>query len=281
MSIDTTVGRGGIDAAAGHTTASPRTTAMWVVAGVGVLDVLINLKLLSTRMIPPVAVFTVLLVIVTALTLFRHRPWTDLATGIVIALHTATSAPFIVEGLWKPLATSHELDGILTILLGVVGIIAGIAAFIEGRRATATVPAFRAPVGELLAVLAAGVLIGVSYITTMAYAEVSSSPAGAHGIANGVVSAPAQAPIELTAQGASFNQHDLALKAGGGTVYVVNKDNAEHTFDIDLRGRHYSYPIPANSTVGVVLNFEAGAYTYYCAISGHRGNGMEGKLTVS
>ncbi|GAC1332686.1 MAG: hypothetical protein NVSMB17_12130 [Candidatus Dormibacteria bacterium] len=271
--------RGRVDAAG--SAASPRTTAMWVVAAAGVLDVLINVKVLSSRMIPPVAVFTVLLVVFTALTIARHRPWTDLALGIVLGLHTATSAPFIVEGLWKPVASSHELEGILTVFLGVIGTVAGVAAFVEGRRSGHTVPAFRAPVGELLAVLAAGVLIGVSYITTVAYAEVSSSPTGAHGVANGVVSAPTQAPIELTSENASFLQKNLKVQAGAGTVYVVNKDNAEHTFDIDLKGKHYSYPVPAKTTVAVVLDFAAGQYTYYCAISGHRGNGMEGRLTAS
>jgi len=278
MSIDATASRGGtaaaVRAATGH-----RTTAMWLVVAAGVVSVLINVTVLSSRFIPPVAVFTVLLVVATTLTVLRHRPWTDLTAGIVQAIATATSAPFIVGGLVKPLATSHELEGILALLVGIVGVIAGVAAFVEGRRSAPIVPAFRAPLGEALAILVVGVLVGITYITTVAYAEVQSAPGA--GIANGVQVAPAQPPVELTAASATFTQHDLKIKAGSGTVYVVNKDNAEHTFDIDVKGKHYSYPVPPSSTIAVVLNFDAGTYTYYCAISGHRGNGMEGKLTAS
>jgi plastocyanin len=280
MSIDGSVSRGGADtAAAGRAAIGRRTTAMWLVVAAGVIEVGINLKVLSEAFIPPLVVFSVLLAITTALTVFRHRAWTDLVAGIALGLTTASNAPFIAGGLIKPVATNHEAYGIVALGVGIVGAVAGIAAFVEGRRQAPQVPAFRAPLGELLAILVTGVLIGAFYIATMAYAEVQSSPGA--GVANGLRAAPTQAPIELTAEAGTFTQHDLSLKAGGGTVYVVNKDNAEHTFDIDLKGKHYSYPVPANSTVAVVLNFDAGTHTYFCAIAGHRSNGMEGKVTAS
>jgi plastocyanin len=127
--------------------------------------------------------------------------------------------------------------------------------------------------------LTIGALIGATVIGLFAYAEVQASPGA--GVANGVTSAPIQTPLLLTAQSSRFVERALQLKSGPGTIYVVNRDSGPHTFDIDLAGKHYSYPIPASSTVAVVMNLSAGRYTYYCAIAGHRANGMEGVLSVT
>ncbi|MFN2463732.1 MAG: cupredoxin domain-containing protein [Candidatus Dormibacteria bacterium] len=266
----------------GSTANRPKTMAMWAVRVALIASILVYAKTLSERFIPPVAVFTVLTVISTALVFLVRRPWPNLVGGIVLGLSTATSFPFIVGGLTDPIATSHQAEGLLGLTLGVAGTIAGVTAFIEARRRTDLVPAFRAPLGEALAILAAGAIVGATYMSAMAYRAVQARPAVGGGVANGVESAPVQAPAELTSKDARFVQSSLTFKTGAATVYLVNKDNAEHTFDIDLQGKHYSYPIPANSTVAAVLNLRsAGTYTYFCAIPGHRGNGMEGKLTAS
>ncbi|MDQ6748053.1 MAG: cupredoxin domain-containing protein [Candidatus Dormibacteraeota bacterium] len=279
MTIEATTMAGAAGARA-ETRFAERTTAMWLVPAAAFIEALIFLRtILAGKVIPPLIVFGVLLAVVTVLVLVHHRPWTDLAGGIIIGLTTAFNAPFLLDGIAKPVATAHQLDEALSLIVGVVGAIAGVVAFIEWRRSD-RVRAFRAPLGEALALVVVGVLVGMSYTYIAAFAEVQSSPGA--GIANGVTAAPSQAPVELTASGSNFAQKALALKTGGGTVYVVNKDAAEHTFDIDLQGKHYSYPIPAKSTVAVVLNLSStGTYTYYCAISGHRASGMEGKLTAS
>jgi plastocyanin len=218
--------------------------------------------------------------LVALLNVFRPRAWTYLFGGTVLLLFTASNAPIIVDGLLHPVATDHQWDEVVALFTGAAGSMAGVAAFVESRRPGSAVPAFRAPVGEVLAVALVGALLGASYIGLVAYHEVQASPGA--GVRNGVVAAPTQAPVELAAQGSVFQQKHLQVRTGPGTVYVVNHDAAAHTFDIDLGGAHYSYPVPANSTVAVVLNFSsAGRYTYYCAIAGHRANGMEGTLAVT
>ena len=136
----------------------------------------------------------------------------------------------------------------------------------------------RAPIGEALAILVVGVLVGTSYVSVSGFSTLEGTPG--LGVANGVITAPAQAPVELDAIDTAFTQKTLQLRTGPGTVYVVNADAGPHTFDIELNGRVLSYPVPARSTTAVVLDLAAaGRYTYWCAIPGHRSS-MEGTLEV-
>ena len=77
-----------------------------------------------------------------------------------------------------------------------------------------------------------------------------------------MLTAPAQAPVELDAIGTTFSQKTLQLRTGPGTVYVVNADSGPHTFDIELNGRILSYPVPARSTTAVVLDLAGGRHVH-------------------
>jgi hypothetical protein len=108
-----------------------------------------------------------------------------------------------------------------------------------------------------------GLLVGTSYVSV----RYSALRTPGLGVANGVLTAPAQAPAELDAVNATFSQKALQLRTGPGTVYVVNADSGPHTFDIALNGRVLSYPVPGRSTTAVVLDLPAaGTFTYWCAI---------------
>ena len=129
-----------------------------------------------------------------------------------------------------------------------------------------------------MAILVVGLLVGTSYVSISGFRTLEGTPG--LGVANGVITAPARAPVELDATGSTFSQKTLQLRSGPGTVYVVNSDAGPHTFDIELNGRVLSYPVPARSTAAVVLDLPAaGSYTYWCAIPGHRST-MEGTLEV-
>jgi len=186
--------------------------------------------------------------------------------------------PFAIDGLIHPIGTSHAWTDIIALVVGIAGAIAGFAAFVELRRGQPAVRALRAPLGEALAILVAGVLVGTSFVSVSGFSTLEGTPG--LGVANGVLAAPAQAPVELDAIAATFSQKTLQLSTGPGTVYVVNADAGPHTFDIELNGRVLSYPVPARSTAAVVLDLPAaGRYTYWCAIPGHRST-MEGILEV-
>ena len=254
-----------------------RTTAMWLLPVAAIVETLVTIRSAWHGYHPPLVVFGVLLAAVAVVNIVRPRGWTYLTGGIILTLFTATNAPIIIDGLLNPVATAHQWDEVVALFTGIAGSVAGIAAFVEARRPARITPAFSTHLGGPRDPARSGPTVGARHrIGVAAAGEVQASPGA--GVANGVQSAPTQAPVQLAARGSVFQQKALEVRTGSGTIYVVNHDAAPHTFDTDLGGRHYSYPIPANSTVAVVLNFSAaGRYTYWCAIAGHRASSMEGR----
>jgi plastocyanin len=257
-----------------------RSTAMWLMPAAALVEALITILVMSSiGFIPPLLIFLVILVAIAALGLARPRPRVFLAGGILLLAFVGLNFPFAIEGLVKPVGSDHAWTDIIAIVVGIAGAIAGFAAFRELRRGTPVVRALRSPMGEALAILVVGALIGTTYVSVSGYRALAATTG--LGVANGVQKAPTQAPAELDAPGTTFTQKTLQLRTGAGTVYVVNSDSHPHTFDIDLNGSHLSYPLPAHSTTAVVLDLPAaGKYAYWCAIPGHR-SAMEGTLEVS
>jgi plastocyanin len=62
----------------------------------------------------------------------------------------------------------------------------------------------------------------------------------------------------------------------GGAVFVENKDLTRHTFTVD--DSDVEVEVPAGADRRVVIDLEAGSYTYRCDVPGHET--MEGELTV-
>jgi plastocyanin len=281
MAIEGTVPRTRTEDAGSRPAVAPgaRSTAMWLMPIAAVAEALITIVVMSSiGFIPPLMVFLVVLVAIAVLGFARPRPRVFVTGGIVLAVFIGMNLPFAIDGLIHPIGTSHAWTDIIAIVVGVTGAIAGFAAFAELRRDKPAIRAFRAPIGEAMAILVVGVLVGASYVSISGFRTLEGTPG--LGVANGVITAPAQAPVELDAAGSVFTQKVLQLSTGPGTVYVVNADAGPHTFDIELNGRVLSYPVPARSTAAVVLDLAAaGRYTYWCAIPGHRST-MEGTLEV-
>jgi hypothetical protein len=257
-----------------------RSAAMWLLPIAALIEGLITINvMLSIGFILPLVVFLVILGAIAVLGFVRPGPRVFLIGGIVLAVFIAMNLPFAIDGLIHPIGTSHAWTDIIAILVGVTGAIAGFAAFAELRRDKPAIRAFRAPIGEAMVILVVGVLVGTSYVSVSGFSTLEGTPG--LGVANGVTTAPDEAPVELDAAGSVFTQKVLRLSTGPGTVYVVNADAGPHTFDIELNGRLLSYPVPARSTTAVVLDLvTAGRYTYWCAIPGHRST-MEGTLEVT
>jgi plastocyanin len=253
---------------------------MWLMPIAALVEALITILVMSSiGFIPPLVVFLVILGAIAVLGFVRPGPRVFLIGGIVLAVFIAMNLPFAIDGLIHPIGTSHAWTDIVAIVVGIAGAIAGFAAFVELRRGQPVVRALGSPIGEALAILVVGVLVGTSYVSISGFRTLEGTPG--LGVANGVITAPAQAPVELDAIGSTFSQKTLQLSTGPGTVYVVNADAGPHTFDIELNGRVLSYPVPARSTAAVVLDLAAaGRYTYWCAIPGHRST-MEGTLEVT
>lgn len=253
---------------------------MWLLPIAALVEAFITILVMSSiGLIPPLVIFLGLLAAVGALGIARPGRRVFLGGGIVLLTFVGSNLPFAIDGLIHPTGSSHAWTDIIAVVVGFAGAIAGFAAFVEARARKPVVRASRGPIGETLAILTIGALIGTTYVSVLGFRALDGT-AGL-GVANGVVKAPTQIPVELDASGTTFAQKSLQLHAGPGAIYVVNTDAEPHTFDIDLNGRHLTYPLRAGSTTAVVLDLSSpGSYTFWCSIPGHRAS-MQGTLVVS
>jgi plastocyanin len=267
------------DAGSGVVAHRGRSTAMWLMPIAALIEGLITvLVMTSIGFIPPLIVFLIVLGAIGAFALVRPGARVFLTGGIILLAFVGLNLPFAIEGLIHPIGSSHAWTDIIALVVGIAGSISGFAAFVELRRGRPIALLGASPIGEALAILVVGVLIGTTYVSVSGHGALEGS--GGLGVANGVSKVPTQAPVELDASGSAFTQKALQLSTGPATIYVVNTDAGPHTFDIDLEGRHLLYPLPGHSTTAVVLDLTtAGTYAYWCSIPGHRAT-MEGRLTV-
>lgn len=80
-----------------------------------------------------------------------------------------------------------------------------------------------------------------------------------------------------------FDPAKLAAPAGEITVQLAAPDRMAHQFVVELDGQPDPVAVGLDDGgVGVgTVELEAGTYTFYCGVPGHREAGMQGTLTVS
>jgi plastocyanin len=80
----------------------------------------------------------------------------------------------------------------------------------------------------------------------------------------------------------AFDQSSLTASAGAATFEFENPASLGHDFCIEQDGSEVGCTdlISGGETSTLDADLEAGEYTYYCSVSGHREGGMEGTLTV-
>ena len=161
-------------------------------------------------------------------------------------------------------------------------------------QANAGINAQLAVAGDLLIVPAAGPLLGgPEGIETRP--EVVALKLGASGAATPAAATPAAAtPVAAAATPEAangdqptvemvdidFNPNEFTIPANTDvTVMLPNEGAIVHNFNIDELGISSGDVQPGN-TGEVTINAEAGEYTYYCNVPGHREAGMVGTLTV-
>lgn len=78
----------------------------------------------------------------------------------------------------------------------------------------------------------------------------------------------------------SFDQTELTVPAGEVTIELVNESGIPHNVEVEGNGvEEVSETITEGSTE-LSVTLDAGEYEFYCAVAGHREQGMEGTLTV-
>src|SRR6478672_4700054 len=157
-------------------TPDTRSTAQWLMPIAALVEVLITINVMrSIGFIPPLVAFAVILTALAVLGFARPGPRLFLVGGIVLLLFVGLNLPFAVEGLIDPIGTSHAWTDIISIATGVTGAIAGFAAFAELRRDQPSARARRSRIGDTLAILVVGVLIGTSYVSVRGFSALEGT----------------------------------------------------------------------------------------------------------
>jgi plastocyanin len=81
----------------------------------------------------------------------------------------------------------------------------------------------------------------------------------------------------------AYEQKDVTAKAGNVTIDFNNQQSTEHDVKVeDSAGMELGgTDLISSSTATATVNLQAGSYTFFCSVPGHREAGMEGTLTAN
>ena len=100
----------------------------------------------------------------------------------------------------------------------------------------------------------------------------------AHG-GEGDIAADAR-PVDVIGSSLAFDPPQLQAEIGEDIAVTLTSQDVEHDFTIDELDAHVAADAGEAATGGFDTGDEAGEYTYYCSVPGHREAGMEGTLVV-
>lgn len=108
-----------------------------------------------------------------------------------------------------------------------------------------------------------------------------SKPAGSGPAGSG----PAQPPEPVIAwEAGNDTRYSMAPREAAAGQNTVELTCAQVPHNVTIEGRNGDEPVvecEAEGTFSGTVELEAGTYTYYCSVIGHRPGGMEGQFTVS
>jgi plastocyanin len=113
--------------------------------------------------------------------------------------------------------------------------------------------------------------------TAAATTEATTTAAGGGGGGGGTIK------FEADPNGAlAYTQTDVSGPAGGDTIEFVNDSSTPHDVTIEDSGGSQlaQTEVITGDTTSTDATLEAGSYTFFCSVDGHREAGMEGTLTI-
>jgi plastocyanin len=79
----------------------------------------------------------------------------------------------------------------------------------------------------------------------------------------------------------AFVQKSLTASPGRNTIDFTNESSLPHDVKIERDGEEIGgTEVVTSDTAEATVELEAGDYTFFCSVPGHRQAGMEGPLTV-
>lgn len=109
----------------------------------------------------------------------------------------------------------------------------------------------------------------------------AQTPESGGGGEGGAAAASTTLPLAASPTALEFDKEDLSAKAGKVTIDFDNPSAIPHNVVIEEDGKELAGFEPiAEAKEEVSADLQAGSYTFYCSVPGHREAGMEGTLTV-
>jgi plastocyanin len=173
------------------------------------------------------------------------RRWVGLVAGLFGLLSILGNLPSLFEELAHPSSALAFIMTLVAATAGLVLIVAGAGVFL-GWTASPTV---------LLWSWAAVILIGAGVALVAA---------------SGVESVPAvEGDVVVVAKANTYTPDRIDLAAGGGGIWIANRDGARHSFTIpELR---VNLDIVGLKTERVEIDAGNGEYAVFCNVVGHEG----------
>lgn len=177
--------------------------------------------------------------------------------GVVSLAVLVSSAPYLVDALVHPESTADFLPQLVFTISTVVGSVAAIPSFRQGRG-----PDGRSRTARVIAVASAAVILGATVVSIVTAAGIEDVPARG-------------GDVRVVAERILFHPAGIPVDAGEISVHVTNRDGTRHTFTIDELDVDLN--LPPNSSQRVTFTAEPGTYRFYCR---PHTPGMEGQLVV-
>jgi plastocyanin len=131
---------------------------------------------------------------------------------------------------------------------------------------------------------ARGALVGAAFVAVAALVSSCGGDGGGGERRSVTVTTGAgdtSASVTVGAHDVYFDVTEINAPAGALEVDLVERGAQTHSFVVDgVDGFKLEVSGGSRNDTGS-LELEAGTYTYYCDVPGHRGQGMEGRLVVS
>lgn len=213
---------------------------------------LVLTQVIARVVIPPLAVFSVIFLLLAVLVARLRTRWPLIVSAVVVLGYAASSVPFLAEDLPHPASTGSFVPAALALIGGTVASVAALVGF------------FRPAAGGSRGLAGFGGLAAVA-IVVVSFA------------ANAGVEDAARQPddVVITAQNTQYPEATQVRPQGA--VFVENRDAYRHTFVIE--GTDYKHELPAQSSRRFNLTLDPGTYRLYCDVAGHEI--MEGQLVAS
>lgn len=118
-------------------------------------------------------------------------------------------------------------------------------------------------------------------MSVVAVASVALAACGGGGDDGGGAATAEDGSIQMEAGDLYFDPEEYSAEAGEVEIVVENVGAVEHDVVVEEVGDTSVVHVEPGQTGSGTIDLEAGTYTVYCSIPGHREAGMEATLNVS